>query len=177
MPLGYKEPPEGLPQQQDLPPADIQGEVERAASDQPDWHLPPEAADEPGGFKAAEMREIVEKAWERPLWKEGYISRHDEVRYTGGEGWRFFWKPLWMTLGFGVPGWLLIIGQLWEPELSAALGSPFGRQDGLVRLGMLLLGGFLLFAAAPLYKPTEWTPRQQRAIDRDREYFRSKRHT
>jgi len=93
----------------------------------------------------------------------------------GPLGWRLFWKGPAHTFGAGVPAWMLIIGQLWLPELDAALGNPLNGHTGLTRLGLILVGAVLLYIAAPLYKPADWTPAKQREIDQAQDYIRRKR--
>jgi len=117
----------------------------------------------------------MESALRLPLFNDSVVNRHEDARHSKDDGWRFFWKPPGMTLGFGIPGLVLLIVQAWEPEINAALGGLLGSHDVVVRLGMQLLGAMLLFIAAPLYKPADWTPEQQLALDRDKAYFRSKR--
>lgn len=88
---------------------------------------------------------------------------------------RLFWKPWYISLSCGVPALLLIAGQLWLPELLAALGYGPLRGVGLLRFGMICAGAVLAFVAAPLYRSSAWTPQQQTEIDKSREYFAHKR--
>ncbi len=64
---------------------------------------------------------------------------------------------------------------MWVPEMNAALGDPLGGMIGFFRFGMILAGGWFIFAAAPLHKPDDWTPAKQKEIDRAREHFKRKR--
>lgn len=139
------------------------------------WHLPPEGAEELPGMSQQKLHELAAQAEQQPVLQGPHASEPDDTRFYGPVGWRLVWKPLWMTLCFGIPAWLLIIGQMWEPELNAALGGPLGSHNGLVRLAMLFAGAFLLFLAAPMYKPADWTPAKQRDLDRDHAYFCGKR--
>ena len=140
------------------------------------WQLTPEEADE---FPAAPSQQAMHQAGlnaERQVWRSvGSVSPVEDRRYAGPTGWRLFWKPPAYTFGAGGPAWLLIIGQLWLPELDAALGQPLGIWLGLTRLGMILAGAVLLYIAAPLYKPADWTPAKQKEMDQDHAYFQRKR--
>jgi len=140
------------------------------------WQLTPEEADElPPAPNQQEMHRAGQHS-ERQLWKAvGSVSPAENRRFAGPLGWRLYWKPPAYTFGAGGPAWLLIIGQLWLPELDAALGSHLGGYLGLTRLGLILVGAVLLYIAAPLYKPADWTPAQQKEMDEDHDYFQRKR--
>jgi len=113
---------------------------------------------------------------ERRYWElSGTIGRAEDRRFSEPEGFRYFWKPPGVTYGFGLPAVLLIVVQMWFPELNSALGDPAGEYIGLLRIAALFLGALLLFIAAPLYKPADWTPQQQQELDAAHEYFRNKR--
>lgn len=146
--------------------------------DRPDWQLTPEEADQlPPGPSQRKMHRAGRRAESRQHWAAGNVSPAEDRRFAGPSGMRLFWKPPLYTFGAGGPAVLLIVCQLWLPNIDAALGDPLGSYVGLGRLGMILLGALLLFVAAPLHKPADWTPEKQQEIDSAREYFRGKRHT
>ncbi|MCH7471904.1 hypothetical protein IIA79_03020 [bacterium] len=61
-------------------------------------------------------------------------------------------KPLGWTLGFGIPGLMLVIGQMWLPEINHALGDPLGGHTGWTRLGAMFLGAYFIFFAWPHFR-------------------------
>lgn len=176
MPYGYRAPKEykeGRDKPETPEPAD--GMILRKKH-KPSWHLPPEVMDEPvGRIPREKLHKIAARAERRAFSAAGQVSPYESQRFSTKSGWVYWWKPPWITFGFGVPAAVLIVGQTWLPDLDSALGGPLGGFVGLTRLGLILLGGYLLFVAAPLHKPPDWTPEKQREIDSARDYFRRKR--
>jgi hypothetical protein len=132
--------------------------------------------DEPVGRMSREkLLKIAARAERRVFSATGKVSRYENRRFSTSPGWVYWWKPPWVTFGFGIPALVLIAGQIWLPDLDSALGGPLGSFVGITRLGLILLGGYFLFVAAPLHKPPDWTPEKQREIDSARDYFSRKR--
>ena len=123
------------------------------------WQLTPEEADALDRSPSQDdMHRAAERAEGREFQAAGVVSKSEVRRFAGPRGFRYFWKPPVYTFGAGIPGILLIVGQMWLPELNAAVGNPLAGHVGLARLAVILLGSWLLFVAAPLYKPADWTP-------------------
>ena len=53
----------------------------------------------------------------------------------------------------GLLGIVVLVGQLWLPELNHAWGSPLSGNVGWIRLAALLIGGYLVFIAWPTLIP------------------------
>lgn len=135
-----------------------------------------DAVEPEGPFRTMDnLHEAADRAEPRLLEQTGRISSAEDRRFSEPEGFRYFWKPPAITFGFGTPAIVLIVLQMWFPEINRALGNPAGEYVGLVRIGAILVGAALLFAAAPLYKPADWTPQRQQEEDQAHEYFRNKR--
>jgi hypothetical protein len=144
------------------------------ASPEDQWKLQPGAEGEIVFPSEQQLYRAAERA-ERSYWSTWRVSPSILKRFKFGDGCRFFWKHPATTFGFGIPGLLLIAANF---PLAAWLGgSDFERAGGLglARLGLILGGALLLFIAAPLYKPMDWTWDKQREEDGAHEYFRSKR--
>ncbi|MEZ5337492.1 MAG: hypothetical protein R3F46_04435 [bacterium] len=109
------------------------------------------------------------------------VGRTSEVldnRFGKPEGFRFYWKPLLLTIGAGLPGLLLLAGAIFLPVLLDVAGMEYSRAGGgmgLSRLGIAFIGFILLMLALPYYKPSDWTTEVQRELDRERQRFHEKK--
>lgn len=106
------------------------------------------------------------------------VTRRHEVRHEQPEGFRFFWKPLGLTLGAGMPGLLFVVLAISLPRVLEAAGMELSRAGGgmgLARLGIAFLGFILLMLASPNYKPNDWTQAKQRELERERQRYHEKK--
>jgi hypothetical protein len=61
-----------------------------------------------------------------------------------------YWvKPLWWTIGAGLGGIALFVGQIWFGPLSARLGLHLGDALSWLRTAAMLVGGLLTIMAWP----------------------------
>lgn len=88
---------------------------------------------------------------------------------------RLYWKPLPVTLGFGVlaAACLTLAFLLDHLLMPGAFDTPLWMK--LSRVGLFFTGAVFLMLAAPLYKYRDWTQEQQEADDDMHEDFR-RRH-
>ncbi|MCB1218741.1 hypothetical protein KDL44_15255 [bacterium] len=127
----------------------------------------------------ADLHAASGRAEQRSILTE--VGRTSEVldnRFGKPEGFRFFWKPLALTLGAGLPGLLLVLLAIFLPTLMDMAGlalSSAGGMTGLARLGIAFAGLFLLMLALPVYKPDDWTPEKQLELDRERQRYHEKK--
>lgn len=137
MPLGYEEPPE----QRQAKHADVEETATRPASPPIDTGL----ARERGA-------QLQESGFLKLI--EGATRESDEARYTDPESrhWRYRARPLGVTIVFGGLAALLIVGQNWLPEVSAALGGP-AVGLGWLRFALFVVGAYCAFMAWPSYRP------------------------
>ena len=121
------------------------------------------------------IRRAARQSLEREFEITRQVFRNEDMRFDQPTGWRYWWKPPAITFGFGIPGIVLIIAQLWLPEFNEALDGFLGGYVGLARLAMLFIGGWMVLIAAPLYKPAGWSPQKDQEVRRAREHYRNKR--
>jgi hypothetical protein len=72
-----------------------------------------------------------------------------EVVRQGEAATRWWVKPLWAMLLLGIPGLLLVVGQLWFADIDRALGLGLAKAVPWLRLLALIGGGVMVVMAAP----------------------------
>ena len=138
------------------------------------WHLTPEETDRLPYFSQEDWDKVLALEETKHL-----LPKRLPRPYTPSVGsrikLRLFWQPASITCGAGLPGLALIVSQLWLLDLAVAMGWSLGIYLGFIRLAMIILGGWLLFYAAPSYRTEDWTIEQQQRLNEDRDYFLKKR--
>lgn len=88
-----------------------------------------------------------------PLARARWAAEHDsdvaQIERAGDANTVYWIKPLWWTLGAGLTGCGLFIGQIWFGDLAKLLGLNLGAGLPWLRFLAMLVGGLLIVFAAP----------------------------
>lgn len=90
---------------------------------------PPYGAAEAGGagLSQATLHRFAGRA-EKRYWQARTMLRpFDDRRFLPQEQECWYWKPVAVTVGFGLPALLCILGQFFVPALNASFGQPLGE--------------------------------------------------
>ena len=104
----------------------------------------------------------------------GKSEREYAQTYHSSSVYRYFWKPAGVTFGGGLLGIMLLVGQFWLGKLANMQGIELGFLLPVLRVTAVLVGIFMLIIAAPVYRPTDWTPDEETRDRRDPDFYRSK---
>ena len=101
------------------------------------------------------------------------LDNNDEARFYEDDdcSMRYEAKPLYVWLPCGFVAVFLFWLQHYIYLHHAAWGAPFGRLDGLVRLGLMLLGAYLAFCAWPWRRLAGETPEERARLQSARYSF------